>query len=390
MSDTEKLQQRFDALITDFVAPLLAGGTVLLDQAIAPGAIGYFQHANSGDSAADADIFDRLHRGASSIAKVTTVPWPSRDLLLIAMAAHNLVLLTDPMLDRAFARGAMGQIATWIDQIVDAIGPPTTRADALARHALLDPLPALRRRDVVAKSWAYTYRFTGRKADDSVFSRPIFGRFRESETFTDVTTLLGEVDEHTSLGVFRRLRDLLSRSPVTELLRLELCQEFRFGLAALSVLSDDSIRGGIARAIVERGEWKAAPRLGRALADPMLHHAPPAHLYYALALAFEIQMTATLDVPGPNLPQGLDLTDPDTARYAAVLPAFFEDDTMLDEIRAFDDTDRADVQDRCARLASVLPPAVRLEVAPLVRRCQRPASRASLAALRETRGEVRS
>lgn len=379
MSETEKLQRRFDALITDFVAPLLAGGTAVVDQAIAPGAIAYFEHASSGDSAAEADIFDRLHRGASSIAKVETIPWPSRDLLLLAMAAHNLVLLTDPTLDRAFARGAMREIAAWIDQMIDAVAPPATRADALARHALLDPLPALRRRDVVAKSWAYTYRFDGRSADASVLSRPIFGSFRESETFTDVTTLLGQVDESTSLGTLRRLRELLSRSPVTELLRLELCQEYRFGMAALSVLSDDAIRGGIARAIVERGEWKAAPRLGRALADPRLHHAPPAHLYYALALAFEIQMTATLDVPGPNLPPDLDLSDPDTARYAAVLSAFFEDDTMLDEIRAFDDTDRADVQDRCAKLAGALPPAVRLEVAPLVRRCQRPASRASFA-----------
>lgn len=385
MSDTEKLQRRFDALVSDFIAPLLAGGTVLVDQAIAPGAISYFEHAKSGDSAADADIFDHLHRGASAIAPVQTVPWPSRDLLLLAMAAHNLVLLTDPTLDRAFARGAVGEIAAWVDEMVEAVAPPATRADALARHALLDPLPALRRRDVVAKSWAYTYRFIGRTYDSSVLARPVFGRFDESETFVEVPALLDELDERTSLGASRRLRELLSRSPVTELLRLDLCRDFRFGLATLSVLSDDAIRGGIARAIVERGEWKAAPRLGRALADPLLHHAPPAHLYYALALAFEIQMTATLDVPGPNLPQSLDLTDPDTARYAAVLPAFFDDETMLDEIRAFDSADRADVQDRCAKLAAALPPAIRREVAPLVRRCQRPSPRASFAPV-----EVRS
>lgn len=379
MSETEKLQERYDALISGFVAPLLAGKTVSLDQAIAPGAIRYFEQANSGDAAADVTIFDCLHRGASAIAPVATVPWPSRDLLLIAMTAYDLVLLTDPMLDRTFARGARTRVVDWIDQMLGAIGPPTTRADALARHALLDPLPALRRKDIVAKSWAYTYRFIGRPPGSSVLTRPVIGNFKETQQLIDVTQLMAEADEHASLGLTRRLRELLSRSPVTELLRLDLCQEFRFGLATLAVLSDDAIRGGVARAIVERGEWKAAPRLGRALADPMLHHAPPAHLYYALALCFEVQMTATLDVPGPNLPQHLDLSDPDTARYAAVLPAFFDDDTMIDEVRAFDDTDRSDVQDRCARLAAVLPPAVRAEVAPLVRRCQRPAPRASFA-----------
>ena len=67
----------------------------------------------------------------------------------------------------------------------------------------------------------------------------------------------------------------------------------------------------------------------------------PPHLYYALALCFEVQMTATLDVPGPALPEQLDLSDPaDTARYAAVLPAFFDDETMIDEVRAFDASDR--------------------------------------------------
>lgn len=373
MSETEKLQRRYDALVCDFIAPLITGGTVMIDQAIAPGAIHYFEQAGSSDAAVDAEIFDRLHRGAAAIAPITTVPWPSRDLLLLAMAAHDLVLLTDPTLDRAFARGAMHDILGWIDQIIAAIVPPTTRADALSRHALIDPVPALRRRDIVAKSWAYTYRFPGRPVDANLMSRPILGRFRESESFTDLRTLLDEVDAQTSLDVSRRLRALLSRSPVTELLRLDLCEEFRFGLATLAALSDDAVRGGVARAIVERGEWKAAPRIGRALADPMLHHASPAHLYYALALTFEIQVTATLDVPGPGLPEALDLRDPDTARYAAVLPAVFEDDTMIDEVRTLDPTDRADLQDRCVKLAAALPPAIRTEIAPLVRRCQRPA-----------------
>ncbi|HHH29927.1 MAG TPA: hypothetical protein ENK57_16495 [Polyangiaceae bacterium] len=164
----------------------------------------------------------------------------------------------------------------------------------------------------------------------------------------------------------------MSRSPITELVRLDLCNSFRFGLAALAVLSDDSIRGGIARDIVARGEWNAAPRLGRALADDSLLSAPPAHLYYALALCFETQMTATLDVPGPGLPEKLDLSDPDAARYAAVLPAFFDDDSMIDEVRAFADVDRVVIQQRCGLLAEALPNGIREQIATLVRRCQRP------------------
>lgn len=376
MSATEKLQLQYDALVSGFVAPLVSGGTVLVDQPVAPGAIAYFEHTSPSDATTAHEIFDRLHRGASAIARLSTVPWPSRDLLLMAMAAYDLVHLTDPALDRLFARGARRRVADWVDEIVDAVAPPTTRADALARHALLDPLPALRRKDIVAKSWAYTYRFIGRPQSSSIFTRPIWGSsFNETETYEDVVGLLAKVDGETGLGLSAKLRELLARSPVTELLRLDLCERFRFGLATLAALSDDAIRGGVAREIVERGEWKAAPRLGRALGDPLLHHAPPGHLYYALSLCFEVQMTATLDAPGPAGPQRLDLSDPDTARYAAVLPAFFDDETMIEDVRAFDDGDRGVVQERCARLAAALPEGALEEVSPLVRRCQRPHER---------------
>ena len=377
MSDTEKLQRQYDALVAGFVAPLVSGGTVHVERPVAPGAITYFEHASPSDATSEGEIYDRLHRGASAIAPIGSLPWPDRDLLLMAMAAHDLVHLTDPELDRLFARGAREKVAGWIGEIIEAIAPPNTRADALARHALLDPLPALRRKDIVAKSFAYTYRFIGRPKAESIFTKPILGsRFDEVESYEDVVGLLAEVDEAAGLDLSAKLRELLARSPVTELLRLDICDTFRFGLATLAVLSDDAIRGGVAREIVERGEWKAAPRLGRALGDPILQHAPPAHLYFALALCFEVQMTATLDVPGPALPQRLDLSDPDTARYAAVLPAFFDDETMLDEVRAFDDGDRGVVQERSARLAGALPDGALEEIAPLVRRCQRPSPRA--------------
>lgn len=387
MSEAEKLQRRYDELVARFVAPLVSGGTVEVGQPHAPGAITYYQHANTSDADSNSIIFDALHRHAASIAPVETVPWPDRDLLLMAMAAANLVHVTDPALDRVFARGARKKVVGWVDELVEAIAPPNTRADALSRHALLDPFPALRRKDIVAQSWAYKYRFIGRPTTSSLLTRPLFGaKFREQSTLHDVVSLLGQLDAASGLGTQARLRELLARSPVTELVRLDLCESFRFGLATLSVLSDDALRGGIAREIVARGEWKAAPRLGRALGDPILVHAPPAHLYFALALCFEVQMTATLDVPGLALPDKLDLSDPDTARYAAVLPAFFEDETMIDEVRAFDDTDRTEVQERCVRLAAALPDGILQQVAPLVHRCERPLSKKTS---ETNRGEVR-
>ena len=380
MSDTEKLQRQYDQFVSGFVAPLLLGGTATIEQPIAPGAIGYFQHASSSDSNTDADIFDTLHRIGAAIAPIRTVPWPDRDLILIAMAGYNLAQVTDPELERVFARGHRKKVVAWIDAIIEAIAPPTTRADALSRHALTERIATVTRTDVIAKSWAYTYRFLGRR-NLSLLSRPVFGMDFDKEVKTPpLHRLLEDIPALAELGLRHRLRALIARSPITELIRLDLCDGYRFGRATLSVLADDALRGGIAREIAApptgkrsgSREWDAAPRLGAALGDPALLEAAPEALYYALALCFEVQMTATLDVPGPALPKRLDLSNPDVARYAAVLPAFFADETMIDEIRAFDAADRGVVQERCALLTQALPPLALEQVAPLVARCQRP------------------
>jgi hypothetical protein len=369
-----KLQVRYDALVAQFVAPLLTGGTVALGQAIAPGAMSYFAHARAGDPDAEQDIYDALHRGASAIAPVAQVPWPERDLVLLAASAHNLVLVTDPTLDGVFTRSARRDIVRWVDEMVDAVNPPATRAEALARHALLEPVVRLRRRDVVVKNWAYTYRFFGRPVPSNVTALPALRMVKEYESFSAIDSLWETLDRQaTELDPLGRLRRLLTRSPVTALVRPDLVPELRFGFAMLAVLSDDAIRGGVARQLVALGEWRMAKVLGKALGDPVLQQkATPAMLYYALALPFEVQMTATLDVPGPGLPEELDLSDPDVARFAAVVPAFFDDDTMIEEVRAFAGPHRAEVQERCARLSRLLAEPIVREVAELVRRCERP------------------
>jgi hypothetical protein len=362
VSDARKLQLRYDALLAGFVRPLLAGGTVELGQAIAPGAIAYFEHARSSDLGVEEAIFDALHRAAAGVAPLSTTPWPSRDLLLMAMAAHNLALATDPALDRAFARGALPRILAWVD--------------ALARHALVAPFAALRRRDVVARTWAYTYRFDGRPVDGSALTRPLFGSFKTEDTLRPLGALLDALDARLGLESRGRLTALLARSPLSQLLGVEGAGELRFGLGGLSVLSDDRLRGGVARALVEGGEASAAARLGRALGDRRLHEAPPALLGRALALCLEVHLTATLDGSSVSERADLDLRDPDVARYVATLAALLDDPGTRDELIALEVRDRERLEARLWRLSSSLSGANREEAGALVRYGSRASVRA--------------
>lgn len=368
MSDVAKLQAAYDALVVDFLAPFMSGEVAVLGRPVAPGALDYFAQTRAGSAEAESRIFDQLHRIGSEIASIETVPWPSRDLVAIAMAMHDLLFLTDPSLDRLFARGARGVVLDWIDRLLAHVGPPATRGDALARHAMLTAFFATQRRDTVVRNWAYTYRFFGRPVPANVTALPRLRFVREEHTTIDVLPLFAKLDEGAELGLTPRLRDLVARSPVTELTSPARFAPLRFGLASLRVLSDPALRGGIARQIAAAGEWPCASVLGAALTSPEMMSAPPALIAPALQLLFEVHVTSTLDSRvETRLPSALD---PHALRYAAVLPAWLEDALAIEEIRALDDGDRAVLQRRAEQLRQAIPRGQIDEIAALVTRAR--------------------
>lgn len=371
---TRKLQEAYDALVAGFLAPLVSGdGVASLSRPVGPGALDYFSRTRCGSAEADSRLFDALHRLGSEIAPLETVPWAGepearRGLVAIGMILHDLLFLTDPSLDRLFARGARSVVLGWIDRLLEQIPAPSTRGDALARHAMLTAFGAVQRRDTVVKNWAYTYRFFGRPVPGNVTALPKLRFVREQHTTIDVLPLLAKLDAEHDLGLAGRFRQLVARSPVTELCRPDRHAPLRFGLASLRVLADPSLRGGIARQIAAAGEWACAPALGAAISDPTLASAHPALLGPALQLLLEVHLTAALDARlASTVPAGLDAA---SARYAAILPAWLEDPLALDEIRALDDSDRATLQKRAERMRRAVPEEVLKESVALVSRAR--------------------
>ena len=241
--DASKLQATYDALVERFVLPLALGSAGELARPIAPGCFDFFRQTRATSPEVDEKIFDALHRAGCGVAPLTTVPWPSPGLIAIAAASHDLLALTDPSLDRLFVRGARSTVVEWIDRWTELVPAPATRGEALARHGLVAPLYRAARRDVVVKNWAYTYRFFGRAVPWNVVSLPRLRFVRQQETTVLLTDLIAKLDQGSDLALGLRLRRLLARSPVTELLEAPGLPDFRFGLASLAVLSDPSISG---------------------------------------------------------------------------------------------------------------------------------------------------
>lgn len=347
MADARKMQMAYDALVGRFVLPIVEGGAGELDRPIGPGCFSFFTDTSATSPEVDERIFDAMHRAASGFVPVETVPWPSPGLVALAAAAHDLLAVTDPALDSIFSRGARRTILAWTDRWLSFVPAPTTRGDALARHALLGPLLAARRKDVVVKTWMYTYRFTGRAVPFAPEVMPRFLLPRREEKLARLVDLVDGVDERAQLHLRDRLEALVSRSPVTELLTARERRHFRFGLASLAVLSDPALRGAIARELVAEHEWKSASVLAAAISPPLLA-ADDALWGIAVRLLVEMVLTRALDGSREDaIPTTLD---EGALRYAALLPAMLDHPRMLEELRLLDDGDRAALQLRAERL----------------------------------------
>jgi hypothetical protein len=180
--EATKVHALYEQFVTGFLHPLFVGGTAQLTRPLSASVAEHFSLAQPVDPNVEQDIRIWMHRLASEVAAVDDVPFPDAGAVQVAMALHNLTILTDPMLDRTFSRGARRPILEWTAAIIEQIPAPQTRGEALARHAVLQRALEAEREDTVVKNWAYTYRFFGRPPPANVTAMPRLRFVREEKT----------------------------------------------------------------------------------------------------------------------------------------------------------------------------------------------------------------
>jgi len=286
------VQRALDELAASFLLPLLSGGTVQLGAPIGPGALAHFAVARPSDSDVEWRVLDALHAAATAVAPLRADPRLDGDLLALCIAAHDLLLLTDPSLGTWPAKRAQPKLRGWVEAVLASIAPPRTRTAALTRHAIVARLLELERRDVVVKNWAYTYRFFGRPVPPRVVALP---RLRFVRT-TESTTTLDAAVKASGPATAPLLDAIVACSPLTRLLRApEHGPALTLDVGVAAVLSDPVLRGAVARAAEQvdpeaiGGVWQTVLRSLAGSAQ-----AAPAVTYAVAALLVETHVLAAL------------------------------------------------------------------------------------------------
>ena len=352
-----RFQRLGHAFSVGWLAPLMSGGLAQVTQTLPPHALDTIAASRPTDHDADVAAHEAFHRLAAEVAPVGTLPYPDRGTWAMAMAGHNLLALTDPLVSRALFPSQARRIVRWSWALLAQAGDPRTRGEALMRHAFLTRYRDLHREDHVVKNWAYTYRFFGRRVPANVTAMPKLRFVKKMQQHAALDTLWAD-----ALGArtTRALGDSLSsvrsaldqRSPLTRLLDLnDLARgdSFAFDASALSVVADDALRHGVAQALATEGvsgSQLATARLGRSMrrllaasdsgtlkAGDEASRALGAVVLFALELAFLLILDRGAPADGPAA-----LGDADISLFWAVLSVAL---SRPDDLDAYQDLSRS-------------------------------------------------
>lgn len=351
------MQEAFDALVGGFVHPLLTGKRMSLGRPIGPGCRAYFLAASSRSSTVDGEIFDALARAGLEHAPIARAAWPHPPLVLLAAAAYDLLVATDPSLSTPFIRRARPTMLSWTRTWAESVPVVSTRGDVLARHAFVERLRTISREDAVVRNWSATYRFEGRPVP---WNMTVLPRLRAVRTDVKQVSLVELASR--DLETAELLRAIVLASPFTSWL------DVGRGLATptgtidpgmRAILSDRALRSAVASRLATEDLWRSGARITAMMRS--LGQVTRMDIALLVQLILEMHLVSTLDTGARWDREGV--TEHDAARFAAFFVASFEHPRAHLELATFSARDRAAIEDRVRRLRAILPAETRAEAA---------------------------
>ncbi len=347
------MAEPLDTFVKSFLTPLAAGGAVMIDGLLGPGALdamvsgpkGHAMELCDGKVMADCVGAARLElcRFGPTTEFVTLTP----DVIGLGIVWHNLLAMTHP---EATTRGGLRKkVHQWSAEMLDWVGTPKTAQEVALRHAIFGRLGEVGRVDTKVNFWAGEALYIGVAPPSRLVAFKNLRRVEEQktrQTVFDLLQLLSHgLDEQDLLPSAARA---LQYSPLTDLLladRPEGVIAFRWTPSLLSMLTDAPLRGAAIRVALRAGArgaeavTKHLQILERATARALLEGVPPAAAGVLLLFHLELFISEALarGAPLAELPLTWELIGALGTRRAAQL-CQLEEETF---VAALSSTNRA-------------------------------------------------
>ncbi|HEV8322815.1 MAG TPA: hypothetical protein VG389_14470 [Myxococcota bacterium] len=243
------LQRRYQAFVGEFAAPLVCGGEMRVGRPLGERELRWFTSGTRADDPAIAAIIDARDAVAREMLVRPPALLPLENdvpALQLLVAAHNLMALTHPSLRAGLvARRAHTRIAAFTRGLLAGIPAAATPRDAVALHTVLWNLPRARRTDRTVRYWAGTRHYVGQAPPARMVRWPRLRRVQVEEAQRTWMAEGLQADDERVL-----LRDLLQRSPVTDLCHVR--DGFR-ATPALAALAAPGLCRYVTDRLLERG-----------------------------------------------------------------------------------------------------------------------------------------
>jgi hypothetical protein len=209
------IQERFDAFVRDFVAPLCAGGQLSVRLPLGGKHLAHFTSGAVPDAVAEARIIDARDAIAADLVSRPPVLAPlhqDEPALRVAAVAHNIVALSHPRMTKGvLGRRTARRVARFTAEMLAGIPAADTMPEAVSLHSLLWNLPRLVRTDRVVKYWAGTRRYSGQQPPHRMVRWPRLRRVSIKEERHRWQESLLTIEQRDLLT------GLMRRSPITDL-----------------------------------------------------------------------------------------------------------------------------------------------------------------------------
>lgn len=266
---TEATGERFHELVTDVLAPLILGGSLVPVRPLGPSLA---VRLGQGRSIVDSDLRSRLDvarvRRARLVAPIDVLPEIDADDVALVAALNDLLQATNHEIGGPFTVSRYGRLLDGVVEICRHVPAPDTALCALSRHATFARVFELSRTDTTVSWWTGRASYRGQAPPSRLLAWRGIRRVQVDEQKVGLIEMCQGFAGADEAAFRDALGAWLTRSPLTDIATLtRRAPAFGWSTSTLSLIASTAGRTLAWRLLARRSASEVTAALKRAAAE---------------------------------------------------------------------------------------------------------------------------